>query len=151
MERFWAKVSIRGPDECWPWKGWTKQKYGRFRRSGGGLVGAHVMAYELANGAPENEVCHTCNNKPCCNPRHLYDGTHSQNMKDAVADGQLVLHGERSPSAKLTDKQVAEIRAACAAGERVKDVAARYGVSASHVSNLKAGKFRKRSPARPGS
>lgn len=52
------------------------------------------------------DVCHSCDNKRCCNPRHLRWGTRSDNVRDAVARGQHV-----SPKRTLTADQVREIRA----------------------------------------
>lgn len=71
-ERFWSKVDIRGPHECWPFKG-SKDRdgYGRFwrRTSGSRFIRAHRLALVLAAGLPTGEAdlaCHHCDNKPCC-------------------------------------------------------------------------------------
>jgi hypothetical protein len=90
-ERFWAKVLMGGPDECWPYVGaLNADKYGVFRvdRNGVGLVYAHRLAWSLTNGPiPEGlEIMHTCPVRPrlrsCCNPAHLKPGTHEQNCQD---------------------------------------------------------------------
>lgn len=146
--RFWSKVEIRGEDECWPWQGNTKPEYGRFRRPSGSLVGSHIMAYELTNGKPPDglDICHKCDNPPCCNPKHLFAGTTSDNIKDAILKGRLKMSGEFSPAAKLTDKQVEEIRSLSELGYSNKKLAEMYAVSSSHVCNLKVGRFRKKKP-----
>ena len=90
---FWALVDQSdGPDACWPWTG-TKgplqagQRYGRVKARG--LFGpspqrAHRVAFWLVHGRwPEPECMHSCDNYPCCNPAHLGEGTHRQNMQDA--------------------------------------------------------------------
>jgi|688.fasta_scaffold403994_3 hypothetical protein len=50
---------------------------------------AHRLVYELFIGQITNNlfVCHSCNNKKCVNPNHLYLGDNKQNQIDAVRDG----------------------------------------------------------------
>lgn len=72
-ERFWHYVEKRGPSECWPWQGARDRKgYGRLQ-IGKRNIPAHRFAYELAYGEipADHQVHHTCDNKPCCNQRHL--------------------------------------------------------------------------------
>lgn len=52
------------------------------------MIKSHRMAYALTNGPPENDVLHRCDNRPCCNPAHLWDGTQADNMADMVAKGR---------------------------------------------------------------
>jgi hypothetical protein len=82
---FWEKVNKSGgPDSCWPFVGGVAV-YGRVRMD---FIDArnyaHRAAYILANGSidPALDVLHKCNNTVCCNPKHLYAGTHKQNMDD---------------------------------------------------------------------
>lgn len=51
---------------------------------------AHRLAYTIAVGPiPDGlEVCHSCDNPPCCNPKHLFLGTGSENAIDRVAKGR---------------------------------------------------------------
>lgn len=98
-ERFWARVDRRGADECWPWTGARvdgrkpyAKRYGVLRRGatdGCRRVTAHRLAYELLVGPiPAGlHVLHTCDNPPCCNPAHLWIGTHADNMADRKAKG----------------------------------------------------------------
>jgi hypothetical protein len=74
---------------------------------------AHRYAWMLSNGPvpDEKEICHTCDNRACCNPHHLYAGTHQQNMADMVTRGrQAFPKGERHGEHKLNDKAVLAIR-----------------------------------------
>lgn len=85
-ERFWARVSRRGPEECWPWTGSTdKNGYG-FVSRGNRNHRATRIAYSLVRGeiADGLHMCHHCDNPTCCNPAHLYAGTHQENMKDRM-------------------------------------------------------------------
>lgn len=94
VQRFWAKVSVRGPDECWPWlAGQNGDGYGLIRvgPASAGSVLAHRVAYELHYGpVPIGlNVLHTCDFRACCNPRHLFVGTQSNNLLDASQKGRL--------------------------------------------------------------
>jgi hypothetical protein len=116
-DRFRAKVdSSGGPDACWPFMGArSSDGYGSVVFQGK-LRGAHQVAYFLENGVWPKHTMHSCDNPPCCNPRHLFDGSVKQNQNDAVARGRQP-SGERSPRAKLTDAQASSIRARYDGGE----------------------------------
>ena len=90
LRRFWAKVSIGQPDECWTWKaGKASIGYGTFCVDGR-MVYAHRYSLELVNGPiPAGMLaCHTCDNPPCVNPAHLWVGTHRDNIRDAIFKGR---------------------------------------------------------------
>ena len=84
---FWARVERRSPDECWPFQGSINRSLGygtiKFERV---FDYAHRVAYRLTYGEiPEGQVVrHACDNRRCCNPRHLSLGTHGDNMDDMV-------------------------------------------------------------------
>lgn len=88
MDKFWKQVAIGEPSACWEWQGSRSSKrYGRFFDAGT-EVGAHRKAWELANGEPvpaDLNVCHSCDNPPCCNPAHLRVDTASGNMQERDA------------------------------------------------------------------
>lgn len=87
-EKFWAKVSIGTPDQCWEWKGAQRgDSYGHFYAFGKHM-GAHRFSFYLANLYFPEVVMHTCDNRICVNPHHLQGGTQQQNMRDMVARGR---------------------------------------------------------------
>lgn len=76
--------------DCREWPGRKgRNGYGLLTLRGGTLY-AHRVVWELVNGPiPEGmEVCHTCDNPPCCNPAHLFLGTHQDNMLDMAQKGR---------------------------------------------------------------
>lgn len=91
---FWGHVERRGPDECWPWRGDVGTSgYGMFTTNRCYI--ASRVAWYLANGQqPGGLVCHTCDNKLCINPAHLWIGTDADNMADKMAKGR---HSNRRP------------------------------------------------------
>jgi len=97
------------------------------------------LAWTLTNGPiPDGScVCHRCDNPGCCNPEHLFLGSHADNMADMRSKGRRrqINAGERNGRAKLTEQQASEIRRLYAEQRtRQVDLAARFGVSQSVVS-----------------
>lgn len=143
LDRFWEKVNVCEPNECWSWTGSTNLGgYGEVR-DGKTLLMAHRFSYEIHHGPiPEGmEMCHSCDNPSCCNPAHLFVGTRSDNMLDMYRKGRAnrewhgVL-GEQNHRSKLTAEQVREIRRLCAGGTMQKDVAKTFGVHKGTVGSI---------------
>lgn len=141
-ERFWAKVDKScGPDACWPWTGSRNPRkgrqmdYGHFW-NGSRSMPAHRFSWELANGPVPSGlfVLHRCDNPPCCNPEHLFAGTHRDNMADMNAKGRRSdRRGTESHRAKLTEDDVRAIRAAHARGVGYLAASRMFGVSRSAI------------------
>jgi len=127
--RFWSKVDVRGPDDCWPWTaGRGSWGYGQFWLSSlGRSPQAHRVAAHLGIGPGHGNVLHRCDNPPCCNPAHLYWGTPGDNMRDRDERGRQAF-GERIGVARLTAADVSAMRAAYADGVGTPELGRRFGV-----------------------
>lgn len=142
--RFWSKIVLGGPEDCWIWTAATKVPggYGRIRFNGV-MVLAHRVAYELANGSiPDGKnVLHSCDVPPCCNPAHLWIGTPLDNARDRDMKGRKnPLQGERHGSAILTRKQVLEILELRGSGLLQREIGVLYGVDHATISDIHTGR-----------
>lgn len=139
MKRFWSKVDKRGPDECWPWTAANIKGRGVIRIAGRNILAPRV-SWELHNGPiPEGKwVLHTCDNPPCVNPAHPFLGDRLVNIADCMAKGRTT-RGLRHGQCKLTDEQVIAIRHA---NGFQRDIAAQFGISQTHVCEIRTGKKR---------
>jgi len=132
--RFWDNVKRRGPDQCWEWTGARQtQGYGALRVRGEYKL-VHRMAWELHHGksVPDGiEVCHSCDNPPCCNPAHLFLGSHADNISDAAMKGRM------GRSIKLAAADVREIRRLDEQSRLSRrEIGERFGVSRQTVNDI---------------
>lgn len=125
---------------CWEWDGGLKASgYGQFCFAGKKYA-AHRFSYSLFRGGiPAGmEVCHSCDNRSCVNPDHLWLGTHTDNMRDMAAKGRCgVARGEKSRFAVLTSEQVSAILESDEVGT---ELARRYGVTKGAIYNIRNGR-----------
>jgi len=101
--RFWRHVTPGSPEECWLWAGARfPTGYGAINEGGRGkILYAHRLMWTFTSGPiPDGYfVCHRCDTPPCCNPAHLFLGTHLENMADMVAKGRWL--GTRADNPKF--------------------------------------------------
>lgn len=137
-ERFWGRV--QKTESCWEWTGGRHDfGYGMFWFNGNN-VGAHRFVWILTYGPiPDGlDVCHHCDNPPCCNPAHLFVGTNVENMADRDQKGRTNSSpGEEHPQAILTDLEVLEIRERWAYGLVTRgELAIDYSVSLGAIGHV---------------
>jgi hypothetical protein len=113
IKRFWNRVDMSaGDDCCWDWQGVKRNGYGVMIVQGK-KKSTHRFSYELSNGiklTSDKYVCHKCDNPACCNPKHLFLGTHIDNMSDAIKKGRLNWQTKLLIPRKLTNEQVISAR-----------------------------------------
>ena len=155
--KVWARIDTGTMSECWECDGhrvgWG---YARICFKGKQHL-AHRLIWMLVFGPiPDRlEVCHKCDNPPCCNPFHLFLGTSAENTQDAIAKGRFCT-GDRHPTrirkvrgiappkrktpsmtrGTLTESDVVAIRERRMAGEFTKVLAEAYGVSKSTIEDV---------------
>lgn len=130
-------------EDClvWPF-GRDSAGYARAKYQGAMHKASRVVCL-FAHGEPPNAqdyACHTCGNGHggCVNGKHLRWGSPKENQSDRIKDGTDG-RGERHPMVKLTEADVAIIRALRGV-ETGRDLAKRFGVAASTITVIQKGR-----------
>ena len=143
--RFSSKIERRTEQDCWPWKAYkTRFGYGVFSVRRGKKthnILAHRLRYFLEHGAFDENlcICHQCDNPSCCNPDHLFLGTQAENLTDMWQKGRARpgrSAGEKNGSSKIDAEPALAIRDASG---KVRDIARKFGIGKSQVSNIRRG------------
>lgn len=135
ISRFNSHVIVV-PSGCHEWTGCIHRGYGQFRFRGK-TTRAHRVAWIIANGEiPDGLlVCHTCDNRCCVNPNHLFLGTPGDNSRDMTRKGRSA-YGEKHSQSKLTESDVNRIRELRKSGETQESIASRYGVARRTIGDV---------------
>lgn len=136
-DRFLIYYHPGKPDACWPWTGTIDRNgYGVISDEKRRQIRAHRIAYERVKGRIPDGLCvlHHCDNRPCCNPDHLFVGTDADNNHDRHRKGRYPT-GAAHPLAKLTDQDVREIRSSYPQMTQ-KSIAERYGLDQTTISEI---------------
>ncbi len=136
LKRFWDKIdktsNLQG---CWEWTASLRGGgYGGFGVEGR-IYRAHRVSYFLHTKVNPKDlhVLHTCDNPKCVNPRHLFLGTHRDNMKDMSTKTRAV-RGRDHYNVKLQETEVLDIRKKYKEeGKTYQELAKEYGVAHSQV------------------
>lgn len=136
-------------DDCLPWPFTPGPAgYGRLSIGYKQTMASHVVLELTGRSRPEIEghhgavALHSCDNPPCCNPRHLRWGTQLDNVAD-MHSKRRTARGEAVTMSKLTEQQVRDIRTLSRQGHSRRSLSERYGVSKvaiGHIINHKTWK-----------
>lgn len=142
-EGFWGKVDIRSPEECWPWvAGLDSGGYGNFWLDGQCHKAHRVCFFLTYDRWPEPCGLHSCDNRRCCNPGHIFEGTKAVNNTDRHTKGRDGSHkGNSNGRAMISTQDVLDIRREHPRGvvARTK-TAQRYGVSYATIKDILSGR-----------
>jgi len=147
IERFWSKVNKKNDTECWEWTGCLqKNGYGCFGiENGNKIVRTHRFSFMIHHNRNINTnmyILHSCDNRKCCNPYHLREGTQKENVADAINRNRWIgaptdKKGEENGSSKLMEQQVIEIRQKYISHKYPQyKLADEYGVSKTLIGNI---------------
>jgi len=144
QRRFWSYVEKS--DGCWLWKGGKHPRgYGIFNlpkteAAPARKERAHRLVWTWERGLipPGLNVCHRCDTPTCVRPDHLFLGSQSENIRDAINKGRL-WEGSDHPLAKLTPDAVRDIRRRAAGGELHYRIAQSHGVNSGTIWHVVKG------------
>lgn len=144
-DRFWSKVDVGEPGACWPWTGsLTYDGYGQIRMNRKTTRLTHRVSWMLEHGSfPDACVCHTCDNRRCVNPAHLWLGSRVDNNADRDRKGRQrsgARYGADNARAILSEAAVREIRQLLAHGVSQYVVADLFGVHRSTIAGIAQGR-----------
>ena len=136
-ERFFNSFIPEPNSGCWLWLGGSSSDGRGSIKVNKKQWKAHRYSWFLHYGAIPDRlfVCHHCDTPCCVNPKHLFLGTHQDNMNDQKAKGRSSF-GANNPNAIITDDIAQKIKADT---RYQREIAKTFGISRSLVSNIKCG------------
>lgn len=145
FDRITSNIDV-SENGCWNWKGATsKSGYGvlRARNRRSNFYAHRAMCYLSGIGNPDGKlVCHTCDNRKCVNPEHLFIGSAKENVRDMISkkrncreDGRVkaALGAKRVALRKIDEAQAADAYSRYLSGEKISSIAESIGLTYSAV------------------
>ena len=151
-EDFWARVTGNRSERngCWNWTGATNGTgYGALTCQGRAATAHRVAAYltglidDIAAPIDRKSagfILHQCDNRLCCNPKHMRVGTYAENQLEAYGRKRRVAKkGSAHTNAKHTPESVALVKDMYAHGVSQEAIARLLQVSQTCVSLILRG------------
>lgn len=131
---FWSRVNKTTDSGCWEWtEGLSTSGYGVYCLNNNRRQ-AHRVSWFYTYGVwPSKFVCHTCDNRKCVRPDHLFEGSQKDNMEDAAKKGRICK--------KFTKDTVLNILNMKRKGMSTIDVVTIVGCSQSFVNKIMSGEI----------
>lgn len=112
---------------CWEWKG--NLNIGGYGKFGSKSSASRLQYIHYYGPIPKGLfVCHTCDNRKCVNPDHLFLGTCAENLKDMTEKGRRA-RGSKITSSKLNEDIILQIRKDRLSGMMYKELQEKYSLS----------------------
>lgn len=135
IDFFWSRVLKT--ENCWIWFGETNEGYGSFKRDK--KYYAHRISYHIHKSDPIGKfVCHTCDNRLCVNPEHLFLSDHHGNQQDKFAKERQA-KGEDCGTVVLKREQISQIKNLLRIGITQGRIAKIFGVKQPTISDIHRG------------
>lgn len=143
-EFFWSRVDkSAGENACWEWQGATAGGYGRVGWNGKVEL-SHRVAFVLSGGVlteDANCVLHSCDNRPCCNPKHLSAGSYAENNqqiydRDRKSPERPSHRGGLHWHATLTEDDVRKIRQLAEQGISYPEIGRLFGQNRHNIGQI---------------
>lgn len=140
IRKYYEKYVIK-QEGCWDWKGIIEHT-GYAKLGIRPPIKAHRASWLIHKGEiPKGLiVCHTCDNRKCTNPDHLWIGNHKENIQDKIKKGRAnTPKGMQLKVSKLNDEQVKEVKIHLKNGLTCSEIGRKYGFSRKIISRIKNG------------
>lgn len=140
IEYIASRCELNEESSCWEWQGMTRPDgYGIFRNNGKQIL-AHRGAY-FASRYEWPELCrHMCDNRICCNPLHLANGTQADNVRDRDERNRNTWHrGAANANSKLSPDDYPKILNMRESGMSQQQIGDALSVGQTLISRVLAG------------
>ena len=140
LDRF--NTSFDKTNDCWNWNAELNVNGYGVIRIGKTMILAHRLSFQLFKSNLINGmfVCHSCDNRKCVNPNHLWLGTHQENMNDALEKGRLDNKGENNGRSKFKKEDIINIINLFKTGTTTHELAIKFNTTQTYIIHILIGR-----------